>query len=72
MKILEQRIGKLSEFHFVKEFRLFPFSLKNYSRDEEISYSRTLEIVRIGAKDQKKSEAQVQGYPLAIKGGALV
>ena len=51
MKSLEQSIGNLREFHFVKELKFFPFSLRNYSRDEEISYSRTLEIVGIGAKD---------------------
>ena len=51
MKILEQSISKLSEFHFVKELKFFSFSLWDYSRDEEISYSRALGIVGMDAKD---------------------
>ena len=50
-EISEQIIGKLSEIHFVKDLKFFSFTLWKYSRDEEISYSKELGIVGIGAKD---------------------
>ena len=50
MKSLEQSIGELGEFYFEKDLKIFSFPLWIYSRDEEISYSRALEIVGMDAK----------------------
>ena len=54
MKSSEQSIGVLIKLHFVKYLKFFSFPLGNYTRDEEISYSRVLGIVGIGAKTKRR------------------
>ena len=69
MKRSDQSIGELSEFHFEKELGFFSFPLRNHSRNEEISYSRTPGIVGIGAKEERRVRIKFRVTLLLYKEG---